>query len=284
MMLNSAMKRKIFKTGQKDSPFRLKFETTRRKNALDTFASREYLRDETMPTHKHSIGLQYAKIAEDQSYRKLDIECALPIGKDSVAFGKVDAFYTKRFYPVEDKLKLVWLIQGGFVRPMFGMGRVAINDRFFIASPMGYQSMGNSFKSNVPKDSIEEVLGQQEQKQEDGEDDEEQKETRGRERPKRERDLMGDDLGSLNYLQTQLRLEFMDIPLIRNINLRTFTYLELACYPHLNTKLTPQSLMQSSRISLGYGFLLYYNACNWGTQKGADHERRGYINVNFGFF
>lgn len=192
----------IFKAGQKDSPFRLKLETTRRKNAIDSFASREYLRDETMPTYKHSVGVQYAKIGEDESYRKVDVEYALPIGKDSVAFGKVDAFFTRRYHLLPEKLKLVWLIQGGFVRPMFGQGRVAINDRFFVASPMGYTHMGHSFKSNAPKEKIEEALGEEEPLRSDDEAmNEEHKQTRGRERKKKaiNKEAIGDDLGSLNY-------------------------------------------------------------------------------------
>lgn len=285
----------IFKAGQKESPIRLKLETTRRKNAIDTFASREYLREEVMPTYKHSVGFQYAKIGEDESYSKMDVECGIPVGKDSVGFGKVDAFYTRRLYLVPDKLKLVWLIQGGLVRPMFGHNRVAINDRFFFGSPMGYTHMGHCYKSNAPQDKVEEVVGQEDQRSGDEDDGH----TRGGNRRRKrgpQKEALGDDLGSLNYFQTQFRLEFMDIPLIKAVNLRTFTYLEVAFYPHLCAKATPslQSLKDHSRLSLGYGFsipvndmisvLLYYNACNWGTHRGADHERRGYINVNFGFF
>ena len=80
----------IFKAGPLASKWRLKLETTRRKNAIDNFASREYLKDEIMPTHKHSVGLQYADMNESV-YKKVDFEVALP-GNDASSFAKVDFF------------------------------------------------------------------------------------------------------------------------------------------------------------------------------------------------
>jgi hypothetical protein len=93
----------------------------------------------------------------------------------------------------------------------------------------------------------------------------------------------------MSYLQSMARFDFLDIPLLRDINLRTFTYLELIMYPGMLLK-----FKNSARLSMGYGFVipvndmisvkLYFNACSWGSQAGADRERRGYINLNFGFF
>jgi hypothetical protein len=103
-------------------------------------------------------------------------------------------------------------------------------------------------------------------------------------------------LGSLNYMMSQVRLEFLDIPLIKNINLRTFIYGELALYPSMRTvgMPLPVILKDSTRISAGFGFsipinpmisiLLYYNSLNFNTSRKGDHERTGYINLNIGFF
>jgi hypothetical protein len=52
-------------------------ESTKRKNAIDNFASKEYLRDETMTTHKHAIGLSYYDFTEN-NYNKVDFEVGLP--------------------------------------------------------------------------------------------------------------------------------------------------------------------------------------------------------------
>ena len=94
--------------GPKASPWRLKLEGTRRKNITDYYASREYLQNETMITYKESVGLQYTKFTEDV-YKKFDIELALPISysHQSPAYLKVDAFWSKSFKLIEDKLKAV---------------------------------------------------------------------------------------------------------------------------------------------------------------------------------
>jgi hypothetical protein len=104
-------------------------------------------------------------------------------------------------------------------------------------------------------------------------------------------------LGSLNYLLTSARLEFLNIPLLKDLNnLRTFTYAELAFYPSLKAKglLDTRTLKENTRLSAGFGLcipinpmisiLLYYNALNFNTQKCGDHERRGFLNFNIGFF
>jgi hypothetical protein len=37
----------------------------------------------------------------------------------------------------------------------------------------------------------------------------------------------------MNYLQTNCRLEFLNIPFLKDINLKTFLFAELALYPTL---------------------------------------------------
>ena len=83
-------------------------ENTTRKNAIDTFASREYLRDETMTTYKRALGLQYIDM-DEPSYKKVDLEVGLP-GVDSSSFIKVDCFMAKYHILIEERLKLVWQI------------------------------------------------------------------------------------------------------------------------------------------------------------------------------
>jgi hypothetical protein len=105
--------------------------------------------------------------------------------------------------------------------------------------------------------------------------------------------MVGDDLGSLNYLLAQVRLEFTNLPLLRQLNIKSFTYAELALYPHLQKFGNGLALKDSARFSLGYGLslplgpqisiLVYYNALNFCSKPG-DHERHGFINLNMGFF
>lgn len=112
---------------------------------------------------------------------------------------------------------------------------------------------------------------------------------------KSKKQALGDDLGSENYLLASTRLEFLSIPYLMDLNLRTFTYAELAFYPSLRVKglLSGKSMRENTRLSAGFGMclpvnqmitiILYYNALNFNSLKG-DHERRGYINFNIGFF
>lgn len=68
-------------------------ENTRRKNSIDSYASKEFLMNETMTTYKRSVGLTYADIQERQ-YKKMEVEVGLPLDKDSSSFVKVDGFFT----------------------------------------------------------------------------------------------------------------------------------------------------------------------------------------------
>ena len=75
--------------------------------------------------------------------------------------------------------------------------------------------------------------------------------------------------------------------------MKTFTYAELAIYPTLRAKGLTQ-ILESTRLSAGFGLsipinqmisiLLYYNSLNFNSNKQGDHERRGYVNINIGFF
>lgn len=107
--------------------------------------------------------------------------------------------------------------------------------------------------------------------------------------------VVGDDLGSDNFLLTQGRLEFTNIPYLKKIGLRTFVYGELAFYPPFNSTLSGfHYLTKNTRFSAGYGLaiplnpmlniMIYYNALNFHSLKGGDYERRNLINVNLGFF
>lgn len=48
---------------------------------------------------------------------------------------------------------------------------------------------------------------------------------------KYERKVVGDDLGSESYAAATLRLDFIDIPYIRDIGVKTFLYTDIVFYP-----------------------------------------------------
>lgn len=107
--------------------------------------------------------------------------------------------------------------------------------------------------------------------------------------------LIGDDLGSENFLLGQARLEFTNIPLLRDYGLKTFTYGELALYPTCKGAINSiKDLAKCGRLSFGFGLaipvnpminiLVYYNAININSMKDADVERKNLFNINLGFF
>lgn len=110
----------VLRLGPQASPWRLKFEGAMRKNITDYYASREFIKNETLISYKESLGLQYNSFTES-TFKKFELEVALPlINVSSPAFFKVDGFMAQNFQLVEDKLKAVVQLQGGMIRPMFG--------------------------------------------------------------------------------------------------------------------------------------------------------------------
>jgi hypothetical protein len=86
--------------------------------------------------------------------------------------------------------------------------------------------------------------------------------------------VVGDDLGSDNFMLAQGRFEFTNIPFIKKLGLRTFTYAELAFYPPFNTNISGFGyLTKHTRLSAGFGLaipinpmlsiLIYYNSLNF---------------------
>ena len=81
---------------------------------------------------------------------------ALPFtSKDAVSYFKVDAFHTQSHLVFDEKLKLVWQLSGGILRPLGQNPRSAVNDRFFITHALGYTHLGHSFPCAMPPSVIQ---------------------------------------------------------------------------------------------------------------------------------
>ena len=147
----------------------------------------------------------------------------LPLQTNSSSFAKADFFHSQKVEIVPEKLNFIWQVQGGIIRPLLSGSNTAINDRFFITHPMGYTHIGHLYESNIPKSDQNEFLGQ-EIKEPIAES----------ETPERtSKHAVGDDLGSMNYLLSTVRMEFLNIPFLKDIHLKTFAYAELALYPSM---------------------------------------------------
>ena len=96
---------------------------------------------------------------------------------------------------------------------------------------------------------------------------------------------MGDDLGSDTLLYTGLRLDYCNLPYLKDVGVKLYSSAEAAYYPTFN-KPSPNPL-KDVRGSLGFGINLklneiinvglHYNAANFNTKAG-DIERQAYIN------
>mmetsp|Transcript_38249 Transcript_38249/g.36605 ORF Transcript_38249/g.36605 Transcript_38249/m.36605 type:complete len:138 (+) Transcript_38249:182-595(+) len=63
--------------GPRESSWSLKLESITRKNIIDKYSSREYIKNETLPTHKYSAALQYQYMS-DSFYNIVSTELAFP--------------------------------------------------------------------------------------------------------------------------------------------------------------------------------------------------------------
>lgn len=95
------------------------------------------------------------------------------------------------------------------IRPLFGSTKTYINDRFFVSNSLGYFHIGHTETPNAPP------LPQHLETED----------------PQCQKVILGDDLGSENYFMGSLRFDFVNIPYLRDWNLKTFTYGEAAVYP-----------------------------------------------------
>lgn len=159
------------------------------------------------------------------------------------------------------------------VRPIMGSYTTHINDRFFINNSLGYTHIGHTEDPNAPVDQSDLKV----------------------DNPKYTKLVVGDDLGSENFALFQTRLDFIDIPFIKKIGMKTFIYGELAFYPPFLSKMSGFSyIYKNIRFSSGFGIaipvnplisiLIYYNALNLNSYRHGDYERHNIINVSLGFF
>jgi hypothetical protein len=93
--------------------------------------------------------------------------------------------------------------------------------------------------------------------------------------------IVGDDLGSDRFVSNQIRVEFSDIPFIKDIGLKAIWYLDLCYYPHFKHETNIfQNILDFTRISHGFGvtypvspilsIMIYFNAGNFNARHGDD--------------
>lgn len=105
--------------------------------------------------------------------------------------------------------------------------------------------------------------------------------------------IMGDDMGSDQFLYTGARIDYLNLPYISDKHVKFFTQGELIYYPPNGSTSAAAPVKDNVRASLGFGvsyplneminFGLYYSAVNLNSRVG-DIERSGAIGFAFNFF
>jgi len=152
-----------------------------------------------------------------------------------------------------------------------------VNDKFLLYNTGGYQSIGHT-EPSLKGNSTDIEWSEQEKK------DEEHNLQRGVHRV-----IMGDDLGCEQFAYFGTRLDFLNVPYLKDIYGKFYSQAELIYYPSDGTA----DLLSNIRGSLGFGvswrineminFAMYYNAVNFNSKVG-DIERSNVISFTFNFF
>ena len=179
----------------------------------------------------------------------------------------------QRWQVVAEKINFICDIQAGKLFPLGQKKHSYVNDRFFLYNTGGYINIGHTEPSLRPSTEVPEKAEQANLV--DG----------------LHKVVMGDDMGCEQYAYLGGRLDFLNIPFIRQAGVKLFSQAELIYYPP--QKKSTLNAIDDIRVTLGFGismplneminFGLFYNAANFGSKVG-DIERSSLINFQFNFF
>ena len=225
---------------------------------------------------KHSASLEYYKVDFGQMSR-FTAELAVPLlgYERSPSFLKLEGSRQHRFPIVDDKINLVCEVKAGKILPLSSNKNKAssfANDRLYLYLSSGYLMLGHSEPTLRPT-------------AEKTEEDDKQK------RKDVQQVVLGDDLGSDTFLYTGARLDYCNMPYLKDSNVRLYSSAEAVYYPPFNKP--SSNPIHDVRASLGFGMHfrlneminigLHYNAANFNTKVG-DIERQAYINFQLSMF
>lgn len=170
------------------------------------------------PTTKQSLTLAHS-VVTPRLVRNCSGELAFALKPQDPAFLKFEVKQQNLFELLPGKINLVTELSGGLI-----FGRTYQNDRFFFYNLLGYLYTGHIEPSvsvrveQVPAEGAVVVLG--------------------------------DDLGVNKFLYVNARLDYLNVPFVRDIGARLFSVAELGLYPKENGAL---------KGSVGFGVNLPIN-------------------------
>ena len=139
------------------------------------------------------------------------------------------------------------MFQGGWIQNLTKIvgGQLALktNDRFFITHSKSFQAIGHTEKSNRPVD----IVSLQDKNTNLGTE-------------RRRRVILGDDLGSERYSTLVAKLDFCNVPFLKEYHIKPCVFAEYIFYPHhKNEGSLGEQLKQYSKLGVGFGFSVNLN-------------------------
>ena len=177
------------------------------------------------------------------------------------------------FNLLKGKINFSYFLQGGYIHNFSGGQSLHSNDRLFVMKTHCFKSIGHIEPSNEPIDALS------------------IQSTEPKDKPFR-KIILGDDLGSEQYLNFLGRLEFCDVPLLKNYSLKPFIFGEYIYYPPA----AQRCWKTYSRGGIGFGISIplpindmlslqiYQNAYIFNPNNKGDIARTSTFEIEIGFF
>ena len=171
---------------------------------------------------------------------------------------------------VKNKLNFSYFLQGGYIHNFSGRD-LHSNDRLFVTKTHCFNSIGHCEPSNEPIDPLSIQSSEPKDKT-------------------FRKVILGDDLGSEKYLTVLGRLEFSDVPMLKNYSIKPFIFAEGIYYPP-----AASYGREYCRGGIGFGvsiplpvndmlsLQIYQNALIYNPNKG-DIARTSAFEIEIGFF
>jgi hypothetical protein len=147
-------------------------------------------------------------------------------------FLKFENEIARAWKPWELPVKFVNHFRCGYLVPI-GESQVYINDKFFMLHNIGFALLGHTeepVQNLASSPSTNTVL-------------------------KQDQELINDDIGSHKFFNNQFRVEFTNMPLLRELGLKTMWYFDTVYYPQekYDNGGIVESIMSYTRLSHGIG-------------------------------
>lgn len=262
---------------------------------MDQFASLPFILNDSQASHKLALGAEYNSIKPQYlRFQNLDVELATA----GAGFLKLNYQRAQRINLFSNYFSFSYSLNCGLIKNLSALfsksgspPQLKTNDRLFLSRTHCFSVLGHNEVSNRIVDEAE--INKDIIKTERQQDPQSQSDTCLR------KVIMGDDLGSERYLNLLGRLDFCNIPGLRNYGLKPFIFGELIYYPPCNEKspTLAASLKRYTRGGFGFGLSvplpinemlnlhIYQNIAlfNASKQRG-DIARNSMIEVEIGFF